>query len=177
MMKPILKHILLAALLVCVQVLIIDNLQLRGTMSTFISFSIYYFYIILLPSGISSLYLLLSAFCLGFAVDLFADTLGIHAAACVFTGFARIHLLGVFRSAGRREQPKIRPSIHSMGTLSFLYYVVILSFCFFLALCSLEVFSFHKFYVTILRIILSTITSSLVIMLFQILLVRTKVFK
>jgi hypothetical protein len=168
----ILRQILLAALLVCVQVLILDNLQLRGGISGFVAFNVYYFYILLLPAGTPQLYLLLASFALGFAVDLFSDTLGIHVAACVFTGFARIHTLRFFMGGRELSQQNIRPSIYSMGPIPFLYYALIMSFCFHFVLCSLEVFSFHRFYVTIGRIFLTTVISALIMMVLQALLGR-----
>jgi rod shape-determining protein MreD len=176
-MKEILRQILFAALLVCVQVLILDNLQLRGGISTFVAFSVYFFYILLLPAGMPQVYLLLAAFGLGLAVDLFSDTLGVHAAACVFAGFVRTRTLRVFMGGREHNQQHLRPSIHSMGLIPFLYYTLVVSFCFHFALESLEVFTFHKFYATFARIILSTIISTTIMMVLLVLFGRAKMFK
>jgi hypothetical protein len=173
-MKEILRQVLMAALLVGLQVLLLDNLQLRGAISTLVAFNVYYFYILLMPARLPQIYLLIAAFFLGLSVDLFADTLGIHAAACVFAGFVRIQTLPIFVGAKEQSVKQFRPSIHSMGLIPFLYYALVLSLCFHFALCMLEVFTMHKFYVTLFRIILTTIVNTLFIMVFQIMFAKKR---
>jgi rod shape-determining protein MreD len=170
-MKKIIQQILLAASLVAVQVLVFDNLQLRGVASTFVSLSVYFFYLLVLPVGTSQVYLLIVSFLLGLTTDVFSDTLGIHAASCVFVGFLRPHVLRLF--IGSEEQNKHTiPSIRAMGAMPFFYYPLILAFCFHFVLCSLECFTFYKFYFTFLRIIVSSFTSAVMMMFYQALFVR-----
>jgi rod shape-determining protein MreD len=171
-MKDIVWQILLMVLLVAVQVLVLDNLQLQGGISTFVAFNIYFFYLLILPLNTSYVYLLIVSFLLGLALDLFADTLGVHAATCVFVGFMRIQVLRIFFANSREQNNYTVPSIYLMGSIPFIYYTLILSFCFHLALCSLEIFTFYKFYFTFIRIILSTLTSTIMMMIFQLLFVK-----
>jgi hypothetical protein len=163
-MKYILRQILVASLLIILQVFVLDNLQTRGIMGTLIAFSVYFFYILTLPTGISQSHLFLVSFILGLAVDLFSDTLGIHIAACVFVAFARIQILPFFMGS-RQQKQSARSSVYSMGIIPLLYYTLILSFCFHSALCMLEVFSFDYFYITIARIIIGSIISTLIMLI------------
>ncbi|MEH0158183.1 Rod shape-determining protein MreD [Limibacter armeniacum] len=74
----------------------------------------YVSYLILLPFSFSPLGSLLLGFALGISVDIFYDTLGIHAAACVLMAFARIQLLNVLSPSGGFEA-NMSPTIASMG--------------------------------------------------------------
>jgi hypothetical protein len=171
-MKEILRQILTIASLAALQVFVFDNLQLRGGISTFVSFEVYYFYILLLPVGMPQIALLVYAFLLGLGVDAFAGTMGIHAAACLLTGFLRIHFAPVFLGSREQNQQDLRPSIYSVGLIPFLFYTLMLSLWFHFALCLLESFTFYKFYFTLLRIFLSTVVSVIIMILFQVLFVR-----
>ena len=165
-MKDAFRQILWAALLVTAQALVFDNLQLRGGISTFVTFEVYYFYILLLPVATPQVNLLLGSFLLGFGMDLFADTLGIHAAACLLAGFVRIQTAHIFWT-GKEQDQRLRPSIRQMGVIPFFYYTLILSFCFHFALCCLETFTFYKFYFTLLRIVASSIASAVIMVFVQ----------
>jgi rod shape-determining protein MreD len=170
-MRKIVRQALLALLLIALQILVFDNLQLRGVLSTYVSLSIYFFYLLILPIGMARTRLIIVAFALGFAIDIFSNMLGIHTAACVLVGFLRTHVLRMF-NIGREKDKYIIPSTNTMGTLPFFYYTLILTFCFHFLLCSLEIFTFHKFYLTFVRIILSTLASTIIMMIFQALFVR-----
>lgn len=71
--------------LVLVQVLICNHINFFGYINPFI----YLVFIIIYPSQNNRTNLLLSAFALGLAVDIFSDSGGIHAAASVFVAYLR----------------------------------------------------------------------------------------
>ncbi|MFZ4059415.1 MAG: rod shape-determining protein MreD, partial [Ferruginibacter sp.] len=65
-------------LLILLQVLVFNNMHLNGYINPYV----YVLFILLLPFETPQWLLLISAFLLGFGVDLFSDTMGMHTAAC-----------------------------------------------------------------------------------------------
>ena len=76
-------------MLILLQVLVFDNVQIRGYINPYI----YVLFILLIPFETPPWLLLISAFLLGFGVDLFSDTMGMHTAASVFMAFCRPGIL------------------------------------------------------------------------------------
>ncbi|MDR0565676.1 MAG: rod shape-determining protein MreD [Prevotellaceae bacterium] len=157
------KNILVAVALVAGQILLFNNLQLRGILNSFVAPCIYILYILILPMSISRVYLLLISFSLGLSVDALSGTLGLNAAACVLVGFVRPLVVKRFVS---REEPNkgVRPSIYTLKFFNFTFYAFILSFAFHLALFFLEIFTLYEAYFTLLRALLSA-TAAVVIMI------------
>ncbi|GHT12222.1 hypothetical protein AGMMS4956_06500 [Bacteroidia bacterium] len=165
-MKGFLRQFFWAVLLVLVQIFVVNGLQLRGAMGTLVVPSIWFFYILIMPLQTSRLSLLLVSFAMGIVVDSFFSTLGVNAAAGVLVGYLRPFLLPLFIS-GEWKEKKTSPSIYTMGIRYFFYYVILLSFLFHFLQFFLEVFSFNEWYFTLLRILLSSIASAVLMMLFQ----------
>ena len=80
-----LKNIFRFFLLILLQVLVFDNMHINGYINPYL----YVLFILLIPFETPQWLLLLTAFALGFGVDLFSDTMGMHTAACVFMAFCR----------------------------------------------------------------------------------------
>jgi hypothetical protein len=144
------------------QVLVMNNVMINGYMIPYI----YILFILLLPFETPRWVQLLSGFALGFTMDLFAGTPGMHAAACVLIAFIRPYLLELLASRDGYE-PETYPRIHYYGLLWFLKYAVIMVLIHHLALFYLEVFQLKGFFSTLLRVILSTILSTSTIVLSQ----------
>ena len=71
--------------LVLIQVLILNQIQLGG----FINPYIYILFVILLPLSAPRYAVMLLGFVLGLTIDVFMNSLGIHAAATVFIAYLR----------------------------------------------------------------------------------------
>ena len=71
--------------LIALQVLIIDHINLGG----YINPPLYILFILLLPFETPGWFLLLSAFALGFSIDIFSNSVGLHTASCVFMAYMR----------------------------------------------------------------------------------------
>jgi hypothetical protein len=99
------------------QVLILKNLVLFGGGFCFL----YLLFILLLPVQIKTIPTLLISFFLGLGVDLFYDTLGIHAASLVAVGFIRHRWLQVLVPTGGYDDD-LQPSLLNMGFGWFLSY-------------------------------------------------------
>ena len=154
-------------LLVLLQVLLIDHIQISGYIQPFF----YEIFILLLPFETPGWLVLISAFFLGLSIDFFENTPGLHASATVFMGFLRP---GVLKLIAPRDgyEPQTYPGIFYYGTSWFIKYSLILIFAHNLMLFFLEVFTVTYFFETLLRVILSTIFSFVLIVLSQFLVYR-----
>lgn len=137
--------------LVLLQVLILNNVHIAGYATPFL-----YIYLILkFESDVPRNALMLWAFFLGLAVDVFSDTPGMNAAATVLLAFLRPSLLRLFTP---RDNPdSFIPSFKTMGISPFLKYTTASVFVHSLALLSIEFFSFTSIWLLLLRVLLCTI--------------------
>ena len=169
MINEIVRNIFRFMLLVLVQVLIIKNIELGRFINPFL----YVLFIIVLPFETPKWLLLISAFVLGITVDMFYDTAGMHAAAAVFMAYVRPGVLKLFSP---REGYEIgtQPTIQYLGTPWFLSYAGILIFLHHLMLFYMEVFRFSEFFSTLIRVMISTIFTLLLVVVSQYLFQRKK---
>lgn len=151
-------------LFVALQILLMDNLVLYGTGFCFI----YVAFLLFLPLDINRILLLFLGFFVGITVDIFYDTIGIHAAASVFLAFLRPHVLNLLTP---RDGYDINDSvnIHVMGKGWFLTYMFVLLLAHHSAVFFLERVSFDGVWHTLLKILISTLFTGLVIVILQLL--------
>lgn len=162
MIKLLGRNIIRFILLVLVQVLIINNIQFSG----FVVPYLYVLFILLMPFETPKWLLIVSAFALGLSVDLFTQTPGMHAAACVLMAFLRPFILEMSAPRDGYEAGTF-PRIHYYGFQWFLRYTVILVLAHHFILFYIEVFRFSEFFSTFLRVLLSSLFSVILIMLSQ----------
>ena len=162
MIINLIRYLISFALLVTVQVLIVNNVQLGGFINPFI----YILFILTLPFDTPGWILLLVAFLLGLSVDMFMDTMGMNAAATVFMAFCRPLLLKVMAPRDGYE-PETAPTIRDMGFQWFLTYSAILIFLHHLVLFFIESGRLNEFFFTILKVIVSFILSITLIIIIQ----------
>jgi hypothetical protein len=115
--------------------------------------------------------LLISGFLLGISVDIFSDTLGLHASASVFMAFLRPYVLSVI-SPREGYESGTYPRVFYYGFTWFLHYAVILVVMHHLFLFYFEVFRFSEFFRTFLRVVLSSSFSIAIIVLSQYIIYR-----
>ncbi|HNR49752.1 MAG TPA: rod shape-determining protein MreD [Bacteroidia bacterium] len=169
MLAEIIKIIFRFILLVLVQVLLFNKIRFAGFINPFV----YPLFILLLPVRIPKTLLLLLSFITGLTIDIFSDTMGMHAAATVFLGYLRPAILKLLAPRDGYEA-EASPRLHQMGFLWFLYYLLISIFAHHLFLFYTEVFRFSEFWYTLLRVVLSTLTSVLLIIVILYLFDRQK---
>jgi len=155
--------------LVLFQVLILNNVALGGYVNPYL----YVIFILWLPFTTERWLLLISAFLLGFSVDIFSNTIGLNAAASVLMAFARPFVISMI-SAGTEFEAGSRPSIRGQGMRWFLTYVTFLVLIHHTALFYLEIFRFSEFFSTLLRILLSSLFTVGLVMLSEYLTIRRK---
>jgi len=162
MTSKVFINIIRFIILVGLQVLILENINLRGYINPYL----YVYFILLLPFETPGWLLLIASFLMGFSIDTFVGTMGIHTAASVLMAFARPLIIKAIPS--RKEfEPGMKPSISDLGFLWFFTYSLLLVFIHHFALFYLEVFSFTDFFNTLLRVLLSSIFTILLVIIAQ----------
>ena len=149
--------------------LVLNHIQLNGYINPYI----YIYFLLVLPVGISDALLLLIAFALGFTIDVFSSSGGMHSAASVFIAFCRP---GVLKLIAPRDgyEPDNKLNANTMGIKWFLTYASILVVLHHLALFNIEVFRFSEFFATFIKAVLNSIITLVIIVVGQYLFGKTK---
>jgi len=127
---------------------------------------IYPLFLFLLPIKISHARLIFISFLLGFTVDVFSNSGGIHAAACVLIAFLRPILLNNLMPGGKLEE-QARPDIEKLGFVSFVIYTGTLLLIHHYAINTLDLFSLRDFWYTFGKSLLSAIFTLVLVLLHQ----------
>lgn len=151
-MNFIVKNIIRFIILILLQVTIFNNIQLSG----FVNPYLYILFILLLPFETPPWLLLILSFFMGLSIDIFSNTIGIHASACVFIGFLRPFVLN-YISVRDNYESDIEQGLYVYGVSWFFKYALILILAHHSFLFIVEVFSFNNFGDTLIRIVLSSI--------------------
>jgi len=159
---PLLSHILRFVFLVLFQAFILNFVELGGYINPFL----YVLFLLLLPFDTANWLLLVLAFCLGFSVDIFSDTIGMHTGACLFMAYCRPFVLSILSPRGGYEAGT-NPTLRDLGLNWFVSYAAILIFLHHLVLFFLEAFSIAEFFTTSFRVLASAVFSLLLVLLAQ----------
>jgi hypothetical protein len=153
-----LKNIGRFVFLILFQVLILNNIQFSGYINPYF----YIYFILLLPFETPRWLLMLSAFLLGISLDAFTNTFGLNAFACVLMAFVRPFVITTI-STGTEFMIGHSPSLKNQGVKWFAYYSVILVLVHHFALFYLEIFRFTEFFQTLLRVLLSSLFTLIIV--------------
>lgn len=134
---------------------------------------IYIAFILLLPFDTNPILLLLLGFSTGLLVDIFYDTVGIHAAASTFIAYLRPYVIMFITPRGGYEQ-NMRLSMQSMGNEWFIPYMLTLTFIHHAILFFVEASQFNLFLFTLLKAVSSTVFTCVIIVLIQYLFYTSK---
>ncbi len=162
MINAIVRNFFRFLILVLFQVLILKNIELGKYINPFI----YVLFIIALPFETPKWLLLLCGFILGITIDMFYDTMGMHAAAGVFMAYIRPSILNLF-SPREGYEFGTQPTIQYLGVPWFISYSGILIVLHHFVLFYLEVFRFSEFLSTLLRVIVSSFATILLVVVTQ----------
>lgn len=162
MIEVLPRNILRFIALLLVQVLILNNVEIGGYINPYV----YILFIILLPFETPAWIILILAFLMGLLVDIFGETLGMHTSATVFMAFLRPYFLAYFAPRDGYESGSY-PRIYYYGLPWFIKYAVLMVLSHHLFLFYVEMFKFHDFFSTLLRVLLSTFFSSALIIISQ----------
>jgi len=162
MINIYLRNITRFILLLFLQVFVFSNINLGGYMTPYI----YLLFIILLPFNIKGWLLLTTSFLLGFFIDIFYNTPGINSAACVLIAYLRPFILKIFSPRDGYETGTY-PRVYYYGIIWFLKYAVVLIFLHHFVIFLIEVFRVSGLHHILLRTLLSTIITTVIIVLSQ----------
>ena len=147
--------------LVLLQVLLFNNINFLGYINPYV----YIMFIALFPVKNNRFIIIFLSFLLGLLIDLFSDTGGIHAAACVFIAYIRPIILK-FSFGVIYEHQTIKFNSVEFGEK--LTYLTILTFLHHFVLFFLEMFNVSKIILVLQRTLFSSIFTILLILLITI---------
>lgn len=169
MLSELVRHGFRFIGLILVQGLILKNMEAGHLINPFL----YVLFVIQLPFELPAWIGLMLAFALGFFVDCFYGTMGMHMAACTLMGWARPAVLRFMMPRDGYEFG-MQPTMQDMGRAWFLSYAGILIVIHHLFLFFLEIFGFGDVPGTLLRVILSSAATLLLVVVTQFLFYRTR---
>ena len=172
-MNVYIKNILRLCIIILLQVLILNKITLRwwGEPSHFPVFIpyVYLLFILLLPFETPVWALLIMGFVQGLTVDTFMNTAGMHACATILIAYLRTNVLSALLPRNLSEYSGQHPSIKSMGWMPFLVYsgflIILHHFVFF----TIELWNFTNIGFLLLKILASSVTSMLFIIVYLLL--------
>jgi hypothetical protein len=168
-MKHIYSYLWLAPLFVLLQVLFLNNINFVS----YINPLVYLILIITLPQDTEKWFLIIYAFFLGVLLDLFEGNIGLNSSSLVFISFFKPYLTKVLIPKNSIDE-KDKLELKKLGIKTFSIYALILIFIHNLFLFLLEKFSFSFILPLLLEIILSTIITFIIILIFQLFRFKTK---
>ncbi|MEO1433916.1 MAG: hypothetical protein AAFV80_00150 [Bacteroidota bacterium] len=158
-----LSNILRFVFLLLLQCLVLKNIVI---LPPFIQFIIYPLFILMLPFSLPPAAVIFLGFTMGIFVDVFYDSLGLHAAALVITAFARGIVSRAMEPRGGYKSTHT-PTVAVMGTAWFVQYASILMVVHLLFYFFYSVFLFSKIGIVFLQTVLSLMVSMILIILYQ----------
>jgi len=167
MNRELLSHIIRFVLLVIVQVFLLNNVQLNGMINPYI----YIYFLLVLPVDFSPNGGLILGFILGFIIDLFSQTLGMHTIASVFFAFGRPYVLRYMAPRDGYEFTRTI-SIRQMGWLWFFTFSGLMVFLHHFVLFFIESFRMSGFFFTVGKSISNSFMTLALIVVIQLLFTR-----
>ena len=144
------------------QVMLFKQLVLFNTAFCFL----YIAFILLLPIETNSLVLMAVAFFLGFCVDIFYDSVGLHSISLVFVAYVRNYWLGTITPQGGYDAGE-GPTLAVNGLQWFMVYALPLVFLHHFVLFFTEAGGFGIFWFTMQKVITSLTFTMAVILFLQ----------
>ena len=167
MINKIGSNIIRFIFLAVFQIAILNNIDLGGFVLPFL----YILFIILLPFETPKWLLLVSAFLIGITIDVFSNTIGLHAFSSVFIAFIRPSILHSFAPHDGYSTGST-PLINSYGLNWFLRYSALITIIHSLIFFYIEAFSFEFFFSTLWKAILSSAFTLILIILSRLLTIK-----
>ena len=155
--------------LVLIQVLVFKNIDFGWENFNYVNIIVYPIFIMLLPIRIPHALVVLLGFLLGITIDIFYDSLGVHASATVFMAFIRPLIIKAMEPRGGYNINH-SPTKYRFGISWFLLYASILFISHLFFYFSVEAFTFVYIGQILIRSLMSFIFSMPFIIMYQYLL-------
>ena len=173
-MSTLVKNIIRFVLFILVQHFVLDNIRLHQMVTPYI----YFLFILWLPFRMGRTWLMVIAFALGFTLDSFRLNPGFHTAACVLIAYLRPFLIDLLIPQEGADSNYEEPSIKSMGGLvPYMIFTGVLTLVHHSWLFFLEAWQFGNIWYFLVKTLLSTAISLLLIIITELLFVRQQKFK
>lgn len=161
-MVRFIEYLALYILIIFFQVILFDNIQITG----YLNIIIYPLFLILLPFNINRVALLLLAAALGITADTINYSYGVYSIIFIFLGYTRPFLLRLFVKSDLADSPAM-PVSGVMGTSSYLQFLLLIMFLTFVSVTFLERLTLDYLWIAMLKIIISTLVSSIFVYFLQ----------
>jgi hypothetical protein len=173
-MSSLVKNIIRFSLFILVQVFVLNQVP---PLHHLVTPYVYFLFILWLPFKMGRRTIMVLAFALGFCLDCFTKTYGLYTAPCVLIAYVRPFLINLLISQEGAETNYNEPSVKSMGFTPYFTYVFILTFLHHALLFFLQALQSGGYLYFILKALLSTAISLILILLTELLFVRKQRFR
>lgn len=173
-MSSLIKNIVRFCLFILFQVFVLNNVP---PLHHLVSPYIYYLFILWLPFKMGRKAVMILAFSIGFTLDCFTKTYGLHAASCVVIAYMRPFLINLLISQEGAESNYDEPSIKSMGFIPYFTYLTILTFIHHLLLFFLQALQSGGLLYFIVKTLLTSALSLILIFIIELIVIRKQRFK
>ena len=160
--QTVIKLVLTFLIYLVLQIVVLRNFVFFDVAFCFV----YIACILLIPDEIDPIWVILISFLIGLLVDIFYNTAGVHASACVMIGYLRSYIIK-FLFPTKGVESDITISLKEMGGERFIRYVAILTIIHHSFLFFVEAGGFQFFLITVLKIICSVIFTMFLIIILQ----------
>lgn len=145
----VLNDIILFVFLILLQVLFLNQINIFGVATPLL----YIYFLIKLPMGCNRFYVIISAFLMGFIIDIFLNTPGMNAAATTIVATFRRPFMNLIYS--KEEYEDFVPSIYH-SSKDFIWFAGIIVIIHQILLFFIESFTFFNLTNTLIRIAASS---------------------
>lgn len=173
-MGSLVKYIVRFILLILFQVFVLDKIHLHQMVTPYL----YFLFILWLPFKMNRTLLMVIGALVGFSLDSFRHHPGFHTAACVLIAYVRPFLINLLIPQEGAESNYDEPSIKSLGgLLPYIIYTGVLSLLHNAWLFFLEAWQFGDAWYFIIKTILSTAISLMLVIITELIFTRKQKYR
>ena len=169
MNRVVWANIIRFTILLLIQALIFRRITFEWASMGYVHILIYPLAIMLLPIKTPRILVLILALLMGLSIDMFYNSLGVHASALVFMGYLRPFVMKILEPYGGYNVED-SPTIRNFGVGWFFTYAAILLFIHIFFYFCVEAFSFVFIFEIMLNTIFSFSISIIIIFIIQLIL-------
>ncbi|HRG57563.1 MAG TPA: rod shape-determining protein MreD [Bacteroidia bacterium] len=169
MISVIFKHIIRFIFFIFLQVLVLNNIQFSGYINPYL----YVFIILMLPFATPVWMVMMISLSAGLLIDMFQDTMGMHAAACVLMGYSRSFILKLFSPRDGYDS-STEPTLHYLGASWYFSYSLLLVLIHHFTFFFIEAYSADELLFTLTRMGLSLVFTMVLLFISQMMIYKPK---
>ena len=160
-MNNVIKYILISIVILLLQVLVLNNLNIKGYAIPFL----YLWIILRLPASMSRILTITIGFVIGLTVDIFSNTLGMHAMATTLFAYLKDPVTLLYIPKEDIKNSAI--SIAGLGIAVYLKLLLTMVLIFCISIYIIEAFSFVNVFILLIKIFTSFLSTFILILAFD----------